>query len=64
MEKEIYNRIRNIYLHNFMWYYSNKITVDELCMRVRKMDRLFNPDSEYFGSERYEVEVVLKNLHY
>ena len=57
MRNDKENRIRNVYLHNFMWYYRNKITVDELCIRVRKMDRLFNTDSEYYGFEKYNIEV-------
>ena len=47
-DNKTYVRGQNIYLHYFMWYYSNKIDIDELCLRVRKIDAIINPDSKYY----------------
>lgn len=41
-------RIRQLYLHHWMWYYNNKIGIDEYCRRLRRMDALFNKDSKYY----------------
>lgn len=49
----IEDRVRVIYLHNFMWYYGNKIDVDELCRRIRKMDIIVNQHSKYYKFNRH-----------
>jgi len=30
-------------------YYNNRIDVDELCKRLRRLDKLVNKDSKYYG---------------
>lgn len=50
-EKYDDNRIRNVYLHYFLQYYNNKMDIDEYCLKLRKLDKLFNVDSEYYKNK-------------
>lgn len=45
----ISDRARVLYLHAWMWYYSNRIDVDEYIQRIRRYDRLFNEHSRYYA---------------
>lgn len=48
MKLDVNDRGRKIYLHYFMWYYTNKIDVDEFCLRLRRLDKIINPQSKYY----------------
>lgn len=42
------DKYRFMWLHQWMMYYNNKIDIDELCKRLRRLDKLTNKDSKYF----------------
>lgn len=56
------DRIRALYLHNFIWYYSDRIDILELSARIMKLDTLFNRDSIFYGKEvpygREELKIL------
>ena len=59
--KQVMNRterIRKIYLHNFMMYNSNKIDIDEFCIRLRTLDKLINESSPYYSKRDRELVLV------
>ena len=56
MERD--SRIRTVYLHHFMSYYNNKIDIDELCKRLRRLDKHFNQHSPYYNMQILELSKI------